>query len=74
MTFDPAPISRPNPIHPDHLTAAERLSELASLLARGVVRLHHRQSSHVSAHPRENALHYSADQSGHAAVTKRRTA
>lgn len=63
-----------NPLHPDHLTAAERLSELASLLARGVVRLHRRQSSRVSAHPRESSLHFSPDQSGHAAVAKRRTA
>lgn len=67
-------MNRPNPLHPDHLTAAERLSELAGLLARGVVRLHHRQSSRVSARARESFIDFSPDQSGHAAVAKRRTA
>ena len=67
-------MKHPNPIHPDHLTAAERLSELADLLARGVVRLHHRQSSQVSARTRESLVDFSPDQSGHASVAKRRTA
>ena len=37
------------PLHPDHMTAAERLAELGQILARGLVRLHAREASHLSA-------------------------
>lgn len=28
-----------NPVHPDHMTPAERMAELASILASGLIRL-----------------------------------
>ena len=37
---------RPNPLHPDHMTPAERRAELCSLLSIGLIRLKHREESH----------------------------
>lgn len=40
-------MKRPNPIAPRHMTAQERLSELADLLALGLIRLRLRKSRGV---------------------------
>ena len=55
-----------NPLHPSHMTAAERLAELAEILAAGLMRLRARQSTALSAHCGESSLDCAARQSGHA--------
>jgi hypothetical protein len=44
----------------------ERLAEIGELLARGLTRLHNRQSSAFVAESGETSLHFTPDQSGHA--------
>jgi hypothetical protein len=53
------------------MTAAERLDEIADILAAGVMRLHARKSSQISGDPGESSLDFSADQRGHAPVRER---
>lgn len=64
----------PNPIHPDRLSTRERLAEVTSILALGLIRLRGRQSSQVSAAVGESCLHFTPDRSGHAKPKRRRTA
>ena len=64
----------PNPLHPRHLTPAERRRELCAILARGVVRLKLRHSSEVSGDAGESSLHLPPDRSGHATRPERRDA
>ena len=54
-----------NPLHPRHMTAAERLDEIADILAAGLIRLSARKSSGLSAHHGESSLDFSPDQRGH---------
>ena len=56
----------PNPIPPCRMTAAERLAEIAEILAAGLMRLRARQSSHLSADCGESSLDCPGHQSGHA--------
>ncbi len=63
-----------NPLHPKHLTPAERRSELCNILARGLMRFRLQQSSEVSIDTGESSLHNSASQSGHAATREWRNA
>ena len=63
-----------NAIRPDFLTAKERLGELHTLLALGLIRLRARQSSELSADVGESSLPNSAARSGHANHGKRRLA
>jgi hypothetical protein len=58
-----------NALKPEHMTPDERLDELASILAAGLVRLQVRQSSHLSAVPGESYLDLMPTQSGHVSVT-----
>jgi hypothetical protein len=60
----------PNPINPMHLSAAERLAEIADILAAGLIRLKSRQSSPLSPHCGESSLDCAAHQSGHAGTLK----
>jgi len=60
-----------NPIRPIHLTTADRLAEVASILALGLVRVKARQSSELCHRTGESLLDFSADQSGHATSLKR---
>ncbi len=62
-----------NPLHPNHMSAAERLAEIADILAAGLMRLKARQSTPLSAHRGESSLDCVADQSGHPATVDRRT-
>jgi hypothetical protein len=55
-----------NPLHPGHMTAAERLDEVAEILAAGLMRLRSRKSSPLSHANGESSLDFSPDQSGHA--------
>ena len=57
-----------NPVKPAVLTAAERLDELAEILATGLMRLRARQSSALSPHEGESSLDCTGHQSGHADV------
>lgn len=72
-----APLRRvtgPNPINPDRMTAQERRTELCSLLALGLLRLHKRNVAKPSENIGESSLHFLPDQSVHATPTHRRTA
>lgn len=69
----------PNPIHPDHLTTKERLGELCSILALGILRLRARehveagQSSDLFDREGESSLDRPARPSGHATRPTQRT-
>ena len=55
-----------NALHPSRMNAAERLDEVAEILAAGLMRLHGRQSTPLSGHRGESSLDCAAHQSGHA--------
>lgn len=74
MMYDPKPNRRPNPLHPDRMTAHERRAELCRLLALGLIRLSQRDMVQLSDGSGESSLHYPANQSVHAAPTHRRIA
>jgi hypothetical protein len=57
-----------NPILPGRMTAAERLDEIADILAVGLVRLRARKSTPLSRDHGESSLDFSPDQSGHGGV------
>jgi hypothetical protein len=59
----------PNPLLPDRMTAAERLAEVASILAAGLLRLRARQSSRLSEVLENSCVDFAADQSGGAVET-----
>ena len=59
-------MKRPNPLHPEEATPAERLDEIAEILAAGLVRLRVRQSSSLSRDGGEIRLDFSPGQRGHA--------
>jgi hypothetical protein len=56
------------PLYPDHMTAAERLAEIARILARGLVRLQAPKSSTLSADHRDSSVDFSPDRSSHVAT------
>ena len=60
-----------NSLHPDLMTSDERLTELARILAAGLLRLH-RQSISNSSLLRDFRLDFSANRSVHATTGKRR--
>jgi hypothetical protein len=55
-----------NALHPDRMSAAERLDEIAEILAAGLMRLQARKSSPLSAASGESLLDSAAHQSSHA--------
>jgi hypothetical protein len=57
-----------NPLHPKHMSAAERLDEIADILAAALIRLSARKSSGLSRDRGESSLDFSPDQSGHGVV------
>ena len=61
-------MKRPNSFPPDRMTTAERLDELASILAAGLIRLRARQSSKLSADFGDSCLDFPGYQSGHEPV------
>ena len=56
-----------NPLSPARMTAAERLSEAAAIVAAGFMRLRARQSSRLSGDRENSFVDFTANQSGHAA-------
>ncbi len=50
------------------MSASERLTEIAEILALGLMRLHARKSSALSPHAGEGSLDCAARQSGHRTV------
>jgi hypothetical protein len=58
----------PSPVSPDRLSTAERLSEIASILAAGLVRLRARQSSRLSGHRENSVVDFTANESGGVSV------
>jgi hypothetical protein len=60
-----------NALDPRRLSAAERLDEIAEILATGLMRLRARKSSPLSRDPGESSLDFSADQRSHAPARER---
>jgi hypothetical protein len=60
-----------NPLAPDLMTAEERLTEVARILAAGLIRLRRRRSISASC-GRDFRLDFSPERSVHATVPKRR--
>jgi len=56
------------------MTPDERLAELGEILARGLIRLHARKSSPLSADRGDSSVDFLPDRSGHADAPRRRTA
>ena len=63
-----------SPLHPNPMTSDERLAEIAEILARGLVRLHARKSSPLSADRGDSFVDLPPHRSGHANTLKRRMA
>lgn len=61
-----------NALAPDRMTPAERLDEVAAILAAGLMRLRARQSSKKSGNRGESSLDFTPSQRGHATVNRRR--
>jgi len=61
-----------NPLAPDLMTPEERLSEVAQILAAGLVRLRQRECRNDYSRLEKNSLDFSPDRSGHATARKRR--
>lgn len=59
-----------NPLHPSHMSAPERLAEIAEILAAGLMRLRARQSTPLSPDSRESSLDCPGHRSGHADILK----
>jgi hypothetical protein len=55
-----------NALSPDRMTAAERLDEVAEILAAGFMRMRSRKSSPLSAGNGESFLDFPPHRSGHA--------
>ena len=58
----------PNALSPNRMTTAERLTEVASILAAGLVRLRARQSSRLSGDRENSCVDFTANQSGGVSV------
>ena len=57
-----------NALHPSRMTTAERLGELASILASGLIRLQARKSRQLSSDQGDSCLDLPPHQSGHETV------
>jgi len=59
-------------LHPDHMTSAERLDEIAEILAAGAMRLMAQKSSRLSADTGDSSVDFTASQSVYGEENKRR--
>lgn len=59
-------------LHPDHMTAAERLDEIAEILAAGAMRLMARKSTRLSADAGDCSVDFTANRSVYGVENKRR--
>ena len=66
-------MKRPNALHPSLMTPAERRAELCAILGIGLVRLHMRNQQKTP-DTGDFPLHFTSEQSGSAAPTRRRAA
>ena len=64
----------PNPLHPDRMSPAERLAELAEILAAGLMRLPRPKSSPLSADRGESSLDFPPPRAVMQPATRRRHA
>jgi hypothetical protein len=60
-----------NALNPDQMAPAERLAEIAEILAAGLMRLKERKSTPLSAHSGESSLDCPAHQRSHAEALTR---
>jgi hypothetical protein len=60
-----------NALNPDRITAAERLDEIAELLAAGLMRLRERKSRWICRDCGESCLDFLPNQRGHASTQER---
>ena len=58
------PVSGPNPLCPDRMSANARLAEIGRILAAGVIRLNAEQSSDLSAEDGDSFVDFSPRKSG----------
>ena len=63
-SITPVPVSGPNPLCPDRMSAEARLAEIGRILAAGVVRLNVAQSSDLSADGGDSFVDFSPRKSG----------
>ena len=56
-------------LHPDHMTATERLDEIAEILSVGAMRLLNRKSSRLLAEGGDSSVDFTADQSLYGGAT-----
>jgi len=68
------PLKRPNALHPDHMTAHERRTELCGLLTKAVVRIVDRDRDRPSKNIGDSSLRFPRKQSGTAGPVQRRSA
>ena len=66
------PVAGANPLHPDLMTSDERLTELARILATGLLRLRRRENHRRDSDVEKNSLDFSPARSVHATTGKRR--
>ncbi|CAA7620984.1 conserved hypothetical protein [Magnetospirillum sp. LM-5] len=60
----------PNALHPDRMSTAERLDEVADILAAGLIRLKARKSRVLSADTGDSRLDLMSPPSGHALINR----
>lgn len=68
-------LATPNALHPDHMTADERLDEVARLLAAGIIRARNRRmedQAKTKAKERDVSLDFTARQRGSDRTKNRR--
>lgn len=65
-------MSGPTALSPDHMTAAERLDEVAEILADGAMRLMARKSTRLSAERGDSSVDFTANRSVYGEENKRR--
>ncbi len=59
-------MTEPSALSPDFMTSDERLAELGQILARGLIRLHARKSSRLSADHGDSCVDFRTSPSSHA--------
>lgn len=67
-------MNRPNPLHPDKMSPAERRAEIGRILAAGIIRLINANQARRSVEDGDRSLHFHPNQSGTAGPTQRRSA
>ena len=67
-------MNRPNPLHPDKMSPAERRAEIGRILAAGIIRLINANQARRSVKDGDRSLHFRPNQSGTAGPTQRRPA